>query len=166
MSDSRKHIADVLKRAIRGEEDGHFFYDLLAQKATNPQARKKLEGLRDDEIRHKETLYRIYEEHVGGEVGKLPDKGLSALTEVFRKGHLGQLKTEMEFISLAIEAELAATRFYQEERALVDDPDFKKIFDRLAAEEHHHFELLQAEKEALAGNYSWFSLDLGASQED
>jgi len=166
MSDSNKNVADVLKRAIRGEEDGHFFYNLLAEKATNPHAKRKLEGLRDDEVRHKETLYAIYEKHVGGEVGELPEKGLSVLSEVFRKGHLGELKTEMEFISLAIEAELAATRYYQEERDLIDDPEFKKIFDQLASEEHHHYELLQAEKDALTGNYSWFSFDLGAPLED
>ena len=43
-------LADVLKTAIKGEVDGHKFYDLLAQKATNPEAKRKLENLRDDEI--------------------------------------------------------------------------------------------------------------------
>ena len=71
----------------------------------------------------------------------------------------------MEFLNLAIEAELAATRYYQEERDLVDDPTFQQIFDQLADEEHGHFELLQAEKEALSGNYSWFGYDEGAPLE-
>jgi len=166
MNESKQHVADVLKRAIKGEEDGYFFYNLLAKKASNETARRKLEGLRDDEIRHKKILYQLYDQHVGGEVGELPEKGINALAEVFRKGHLEERKTEMEFLSLAIEAELAATRYYQQERDLVDDPEFKKILDTLAAEEHHHFELLQAEKQALSGNYSWFGYDHGAPMED
>ena len=165
MTSTKDHIAEVLKRAIKGEEDGYYFYNLLAKKATNEDARRKLEGLRDDESRHKKTLYELFAKHVGGEVGELPEKGLSALSDVFRKGHVNDLKSEMEFISLAIEAELAATRYYQQERDLVDDPTFKKIFDDLAEEEHSHFELLQAEKDALAGNYSWFSLDEGSPLE-
>ncbi|MDF1544790.1 MAG: ferritin family protein [bacterium] len=156
MSETKEKIAEVLKCAMRGEEDGYKFYNLLAERATNQEAKKKLEGLRDDEIRHKQVLKEIYAEHVGGEIGELPEKGLSVLTEIFAKGKISQIKTEMEFINLAIEAELAASKYYQEQYDLIDDPTFKKIFDQLADEEHHHFELLQAEKDALSGNYSWF----------
>ena len=102
------------------------------------------------------TLIGIYKTHIGGTIGELPDKGINALAEVFRKGHLADKKTEMEFINLAIEAELAATKYYQDERGLIDDPLFRDIFDKLADEEHHHYELLMAEKEALSGNYYWF----------
>jgi len=166
MSKSKDQIAATLKTAMRGEEDGFHFYDLVAQKATNTEAKRKLEGLRDDEIRHMETLKGFYAKYIGGEVGKLPEKGLSVLTEVFRKGRIHELKTEMEYINLAIEAELAATKFYQQERSLIDDEDFSKVLDQLADEEHGHFELLQAEKDALGGNYSWFGYDLGAPMED
>ena len=156
MTKSKTDIAEILKRAIKGEEEGYFFYNLLAEKATNPEAKKKLEILRDDEIRHKETLYTIYEKHIGGEIGELPPKGISVLAEVFKKGHLEQRKTEIDFINLAIEAELAAMKYYQDERDLIDDEEFKTIFDSLAEEEHGHYELLLAEREALSGNYYWF----------
>lgn len=163
---SKSGIAEILKKAIKGEEDGYYFYNILAGKAKNADAKRKLEGLRDDEIRHKETLVAIFEKYVGGEIGPLPEKGINALAEVFRKGHVMERHSEMEFLNLAIEAELAATKYYREERDLVDDPSFRKIFDDLADEEHHHFELLQAEKDALAGNYSWFGYDNGAPLED
>ena len=165
MAIDKEHVAAVLRKAIKGEEDGYKFYNLLAEKATNPDAKRKLENLRDDEIRHKETLRAIFEKHVGGEIGELPERGINALADVFRKGRLQERTTEMEFLSLAIEAELAATKYYQEERDLVDDPTFQEIFDQLADEEHGHFELLQAEKDALSGNYSWFGYDEGAPLE-
>lgn len=166
MVNSKRSIATVLKKAMKGEEDGYYFYNLLAEKATNAEARRKLERLRDDEIRHKETLVAIFDQYVGGDIGKLPAKGINALAQVFRKGHIMERRSEMEFINLAIEAELAATKYYREERDLVDDPKFRKIFDELADEEHGHFEILQAEKEALAGNYTWFGYDNGAPLED
>ncbi len=157
MSDAKEKIAEALRRAIKGEEDGYRFYDLLAEKATNDDARRKLQQLRDDEVRHKATLIGIFRQHVGGEVGQLPEKGLSALSDIFRKGRLEERTSEMEFIDLAIEAELAAMKFYQDERNLVDDAVFQSIFDQLSEEEHSHYELLKAEREAITGNYHWFS---------
>ena len=165
MTKTKEQIAEVLKRAIKGEVDGYKFYNIMVEKAANPTAKRKLEGLRDDEIQHHKVLEEMYAKFVGGEIGELPPHGLSALSEVFAKGRVNELKTEMEFINLAIEAELAATKFYQQERDLVDDSDFRKLLDQLADEEHGHFELLQAEKEALAGNYSWFSYDEGSPLE-
>ncbi|MDH3892131.1 MAG: ferritin family protein [candidate division Zixibacteria bacterium] len=162
---AKMQLADVLKTAIKGEEDGYKFYDLLAAKATNPEAKRKLENLRNDEIAHKKVLYQLYEEHVGGEIGELPKKGLSALAEVFRKGHLDELKSEMEFINLAIEAELAATKYYNEHFKSSDNEAVKLIFERLASEENTHYELLMAEREALSGNYFWFGYDESAPQE-
>ncbi len=159
MENTKAKIAKVLKRAIKGEEDGYYFYNLLAEKAKDTSAIKMLETLRDDEIRHKETLVALYKKHISEDLGEMPDKGINALAEVFRKGHLEERKTEIEFINLAIEAELAATKYYQEERNLIDDPTFKEIFDQLAKEEHGHYELLMAEREAISGNYHWFSYD-------
>lgn len=156
MSDAKGKISDVLKMAIKGEEDGIRFYGLLAEKATNQDARRKLQGLRDDEARHRKTLIEMHARYIGGELGQLPAKGITALAEIFSKGQLEERTTEMEFINLAIEAELAATKYYQQERETVDDPQFRSIFDQLSEEEHQHYELLMAEKEALSGNYYWF----------
>jgi len=158
-------LAEILKTAIKGEEDGYTFYDLLSRKVTNPDAKRKLENLRNDEVAHKKVLYRLYEEHVGGEIGELPPMGLTALAEVLRRGHLEDLKSEREFINLAIEAELAATKYYRENFEKTDRPEFKAIFGRLADEENLHYELLMAEREALSGNYYWFGYDESAPLE-
>lgn len=163
---SKQKIGEILKKAIKGEDDGYHFYAALAQQAVNEGARRKLENLRDDELRHRATLYTLYDQHVGGEVGELPQEGINPLAKLFSNGHTLAKKSEMEYISLAIEAELAATRYYQTERNLIDDPTFRDIFDHLADEEHHHYELLQAEREALAGNYSWFGYDGTSPMED
>lgn len=165
MEHTKEEIGIILKKAIKGEEDGYYFYNVLAEKATDTHVKKMLETLRDDEIRHKETLVAIYKKHVSEEIGELPEKGINALAEVFRKGHLFNKKTEMEFINLAIEAELAATKYYRDERDLVDDPTFREIFDHLATEEHGHYEMLVAERDAISGNHHWFSYDNNSPME-
>ncbi|MFZ5981031.1 MAG: ferritin family protein [Candidatus Zixiibacteriota bacterium] len=166
MVDEKKHISEILKAAIKGEEEGYRYYDLLAERTTNEDARRKLENLRDDEIRHKETLIGIYHKFVGKDIGRLPDKGLGTLNQVFKNGRLDDLKTEIEFITLAIEVELATSKFYDEEKNLVNNPEFQAIFDQLAEEEYNHYQLLQAEKDALGGNYHWFSYDSSSPLED
>ncbi len=166
MTDSKQQIADMLRQAIRGEIEGSEFYGIAAGKATNAEARRKLEGLRDDEIRHRQTLEELFRQHVGNEIGELPPKGLSVLSEIFARGRVEHLRTEMEFVNLAIDAELASVKFYQERRNLVSDGEFGQVLKQLADEEYSHFELLQAEKNALGGNYNWFGYNNSAPMED
>ncbi len=164
--ETKEKIAGVLKTALKGEEDGYRYYDLLSQKATHPDAKRKLEGLRNDEARHKATLIEIYGRVVGGDIGELPEEGLRPLAKVFEKGRLKALKSEMDYIDLAIEAELAATKHYQEQKDLYDEKDIKDIFEKMADEEHGHYELLMAERQALTGNYYWFGIDGASPLED
>jgi len=165
-ADKKQKLADALKSAIKGEVDGFQFYHLLVERANNDDARRRLETLRDDEARHKEVLYELYDELIGGRPESLPAKGINALAKVFDKGRLDPKKSEMECINLAIEAELAAVKFYQKSQEEFDDPQLLALFDQLADEEHSHFEILQAEKESMGGNYHWFSMDEGAPLED
>ncbi|MCX6828579.1 MAG: ferritin family protein [candidate division Zixibacteria bacterium] len=161
-----KDKAALLKNAIKGEEDGIAFYDLLADRAVNPEARRRLENLRDDEKRHKSLLTNLYRKYVGGEIGALPAQGIGPLAKAFDKGKLKIFKSEMEYISLAIETELAATRFYKEGKEAIGEKEFAEILHQLSEEENSHYEILMAEKEAMAGNYHWFSSDFGAPMED
>ncbi len=161
-----KDTATMLRYAIKGEEMGVMFYDALAERSGNPEAKKRLEHLRDDEKRHKATLMGIFKKHIGGDLGDLPERGLDALATVFEKGQLKDLKSEVEYINLAIDAELVTTKFYKEGMNVVDDKEFKDILYQLAEEENSHYEILMAEREALAGNYYWFSTDDTAPMED
>lgn len=161
-----KDKASLLKSAIKGEEDGINFYGLLAERATNPEARSRLEHLRDDEKRHKAILINLFHKHVGGEPGNLPDQGIGPLAKAFDKGKLKIFNSEMEYINLAIETELVASRFYIEGGKMVADQELSEILHGLSEEENSHYEILKAEREALAGNYYWFSSDGSALMED
>lgn len=158
--------ADILKNAIKGEVDGFNFYNLLADKCANADAKRRLLNLRDDERRHGTVLIDMYEKLIGGEVGELPGKGIGPLADFFSNAEYREQKSENEYISLAIEVELAATKFYKEMAVEESDGDFKEILNKLSEEEYGHYEILMAEKEALAGNYYWFSAGDTAPMED
>lgn len=157
---------ELLKRAIKGEKDGLKFYTLLANKTENRDAKRKLQKLADDEKRHEAVLIDIYKRMYNEEVGQLPKEGINALAKFFDAGKAKEKHTEMQFIDLAIEAELSATNFYKETAAHIEDGNLQKICEDLAEEEFGHYELLQAEKDAISGNYFWFGYDSGSPLED
>ena len=157
---------ELLKQAIKSEIDGRRFYDYLADKTSNTDARRKLTHLAGDEVRHEKALREIYRKIYGEKNIALPEKGVGVLAEFFEHPEGREGMTERQYIDLAIEAELAATKYYKAEAARASSNDFKKIFESMAAEEFSHFELLQAEKEALSGNYYWFSFGDTAPMEE
>lgn len=150
---------DLLKQAIRSEIDGRRFYEFLAGKTTQPDARRKLTSLAKDERRHELALYRIYKKQYGEEATDIPERGVGALAEFFANPEGKEDRTEIQYIEMAIEAELAATNFYKEGAKNAPDEDIKAIYRKMAEEEYSHYESLQAEKSAMGGNYYWFGFD-------
>jgi rubrerythrin len=167
MPDNGKNeMAALLKQAIKSEIDGFTFYDLLAKQTENEEARRRLTDLRNDESRHRKILMEMYKDLIGGDIGALPEEGVSVLEKAFDTGQLKKLNSEVEYINLAIEAELAASKFYKETSGKVENEEFKKLLMEMSDEENGHYEWLMAEREAMAGNYFWFSMDGSSPMED
>lgn len=166
MKISVKSSKELLKKAIKGEQDGMKFYGGLAEKATNPEAKRKLFDLAKDEKRHEATLVKLYKNLHHEETGPLPKQGIGVLERYFGDSKGRDRQSEVQLIDMAIETELAVTKFYKDAAKTVDDEEFKKVCQELAEEEFAHFELLQAEKEALGGNYYWFGYGEGSPMEE
>ena len=159
-------MGELLKWAMQREIEAYKFYDLLYQKATNKEARKRLETLREDEKRHEATLRELYRKCFNQEVGELPAMGDDQMATMVKQGHLDELKSEIEFINLAIDAETAAMKFYKEAAQKAEDGELKDMLDRLSDEESTHYDILMAERHALSGNYYWFSTGDTSPMED
>jgi rubrerythrin len=80
--------------------------------------------------------------------------------------HVDEKIGAMEAIDIAINAEMKAEEFYAREAGAVDDAGLKKLLMQLSGEEHGHYELLLAERGALAGNFYWFDMDSSQFLED
>ncbi|MEZ5358367.1 MAG: ferritin family protein [Candidatus Zixiibacteriota bacterium] len=156
---------DLIKQAIVAEIDGQKFYKMLVDKTKNPDARRKLQGLADDEVRHEQLLIKLYKDMHGEEVDQLPKQGVGVLSKFFAENRDKENLSEVQYIDLAIEAELAATNFYKDGVKNAPNEEVKKLCQGMANEEYRHFESLQAEKDAIAGNYFWFGYDDGAPME-
>jgi len=156
----------LLKHAIRSEIDGRRFYTFLAEKTANPDAKRKLNNLARDEKRHEATLYKIFKKQYNEDVGDIPEKGIGVLSQFFGDLKAQEGKSEVQYIDLAIQAELAATSFYKDSAQSASDAEIKEIYQDMADEEFRHYESLQAEKAALGGNYYWFGFEGDAPMED
>ncbi len=156
MADNTATMKQMLKQAIRSEIDGRRFYEFLADKTKNPDAKRKLSTLAQDEKRHESILYRIYEKRFGEKIDKVPEQGVGVLSEFFAHPEKHEGMSEVQYIGLAIQAELAATEYYKGEAKNAEDAETKQIFGRMAEEEFSHYESLEAEKSAIGGNYFWF----------
>ncbi|MEE9442454.1 MAG: ferritin family protein [candidate division Zixibacteria bacterium] len=157
---------DVIKQAIVAEIDGQKFYKFLSVKATNPDAKRKLNNLAQDEFNHEALLIKMYKDIYGEEVDELPKEGVSVLSKFFTDHREDENLSEMQYIDMAIEAELAATNYYRNGSATAPNDKIKKVCEDMAAEEFRHYESLKAEREAISGGHFWFGFDEGAPLED
>lgn len=157
---------DLIKQAIVAEIDGQKFYKFLSAKATNPDAKRKLDNLAQDEVNHEALLIKMYNDIYGEEVDELPKDGVGVLSKFFAEHREREDLSEMQYIDMAIEAELAATNYYKSGSTDAPNEEIKKLCDGMAEEEFRHYESLKAERESLSGGHFWFGFSEGAPLED
>jgi rubrerythrin len=162
-----KGRSDEFKRALSGaiyrEIGARDFYRHIADEIKNPGGRERFSRLSQDEDGHRMKLEGWYRTLFGGAF--VPDR--EGLDGAEIKGVAVDGKTgAMAALDIAIKAEMKAEEFYAKEAAAVDDAALKKLLLELSTEEHGHYDLLLAERGALAGNFYWFDMDSAQFLED
>ncbi len=165
MADVNKQIEDIIKIGIKTEIEGQHFYSTLAQQVKNPDSRKKIESLAMDEVNHERTLRALYKKFVGKDVSELPAEGLAIFKNAFGDRPLAEAD-KFRMIELAMEAERLTAKHYKDGEAKATDPQTRKVFAELTAEEDGHYDMLAAEREALRGNINWFSYEGSGMMEE
>lgn len=145
---------EALSIAIYNEQSAFDFYTKLSNIIENPSGKEKFKFLALDEKRHRGLLEKHYTKVSGGK--EFPfDPGKVKTIQVEVKDNT----TASEALDIGIKAEKEAYEFYKRSAEDSKDPEAKKMFLMLAGEEDKHYELLMAEKQALMGQFYWFSLD-------
>jgi rubrerythrin len=153
----------VLAGAIYREIGARNFYLQIAEAIKNPEGSERFSRLSTDEDGHRVKLEGWYRKLF--EAKFVADKKELESAEI--KGvHVGEKTGAMEALDIAINAEMKAEEFYAREAGAVDDAGLKKLLMQLSGEEHGHYELLLAERGALAGNFYWFDMDSSQFLED
>jgi len=130
---------------MKMELDGENYYKKQADKMTHPALKKIFEELADDEKRH----YQIFK---GMAAGKRPEYEAAFKTDilkttknVFQKLSASQKqiddlpKSVKDAWDGALEIEDKSVKFYRGEANKTAEPDQKKIWEKIAAEEHKHW---------------------------
>ncbi len=154
---------EVLAGAIYREIGARDFYRRISNEITNPEGKERFKKLSGDEEGHRKKLegwfQKLFEKRF------VLDPKLLDAAEI--KGvKLGKQAGAMEALDLAIKAEAAAEDFYAEQADDVSTPELKDLLLKLSTEEHGHYELLTAERNALTGGFYWFDMDSTSFLED
>ena len=143
---------DVVRFAIRIEEDGELFYREAAGLAENKEARALFARLADEEVGHRKIFQGISETLGGYAPAETYDGEYMAYLRdhidgkaVFRGDLKGSLKATLasaiSAIDFAIGREMDSILYYQEVRAFLPERQ-KEVVDRIIEEERKHFIML------------------------
>jgi rubrerythrin len=156
MTDSKLTLLDAIQVAMAAEKKAAAFYADAARSAANPLGRQLFEDLADFERYHYDTLAELdgslrddgaYVPYAGREL-ELPTPAEVEVEEV-------HAQRVVDIISLALNAEREARERYTRLAEQTADPDGKAMFERLAAEEHVHYRILNDEYYHLNNHGKW-----------
>ncbi len=158
-----EQFKSALAGAICREIGARDFYGKLSAAIKNAEGKEKFRRLSGDEENHRSKLVSWYRTLFNAAFKADP----KMLKESEIKGvAVSDKTTALEAIGIAIKAEMAAESFYTAEARAVSIPELGSLFEKLAAEEHGHYELLEAERSSITGGFYWFDIDSANFLED
>ena len=129
-------LKNILERAIQSEEHSYNLYTHLAGRVERPETKKLLEGLAEQELRHKEMLESVdLRELTSLEPAKIEDQKLA---EFLEPTPIDSNASIQDIVLFAMKKEQSAYEFYQRMSEFSPSASVKGLFERLAEEELKH----------------------------
>ena len=161
MGDANETLAAGLMQAIKGERDGHSFYQMAATCSKDSKAKEVFAALAEEELEHLRFLMEQHESIL--QTGKPNESvklgsplNLSAMTPIFSDAIKTRVKDahfEMSALSIGMQLELDATKFYRSQAEAADDAVVKSFYTELAEWESGHYEALSRQQDELKEEY-------------
>jgi len=173
---------DVIRQAILNEVEGIAFYDLAAERTSNPEVKEALTYLKDQEVDHEKWLKNLFErllkkKHFELEFlpwleaehktqcerekrGKSPELFAKA-KEQFQNGKFFQTATmDLTVFKIGALMEQAAIDFYSQAGEKASAPEAKALYKQLVNWEKEHLNTLNEIHDTLSQdwlqNYEFF----------
>ncbi len=140
---------ETILNAIKAEMEGRDFYLAAAQKVRNPLVRRRLLGLADDEMEHRNTLSRLYWAQTGMEPGEAKSENREGVDP-----DVARMSVE-NILLLAMENEKNAAKVYDEMAGKADDARARGFLEYLADMERGHYEILSNELDLIKSRPGW-----------
>jgi rubrerythrin len=161
MSTSKEKILAALKSAMEAEMTGHHFYKNAAATTADPQGRATFERLAREELLHFNYLKKQYQSIL--ETGSFDlsqpladrreDETAKAIFSPQLKARIKQSHFEISALSIGMQLEMNAVRFYQQCADESSDPGVKELFQQLADWERGHHDDFVRELDELKEEY-------------
>src|SRR5881398_290154 len=136
-------VEEVLRKAIQSEVESRAYYQAMAERAADPQTRRRMLQLADGELVHRAKMERKYRE----EVGQTPPDPLPATIEL--PNDLTNLDLSRA-LKHALERERDSESYFRFMAERVPDTKLGALFMELAEIEWKHKTDLQAEYDTAA----------------
>jgi rubrerythrin len=163
MSTTDERMLEALSRAMKFEEDGVAYYNTAMMAASSNLALDVLRTLRDEEVKHKEMILKIYNDVKGGggwPAGEAPGAPMPDFVSVFRQ--LGDdppksaSEGELAALKHALEVEVSGRGMYDELAANAPSAPEKKFYELLSGEEQKHIRIIEDSIEYFEDPDGWF----------
>jgi rubrerythrin len=161
MTNSLQSLVDGLLTAMKAERDGHSFYMMAANSTGDPKGRMIFETLAREELDHLQFLREHYDSVT--KTGQLSSTaklnarlelvGRSPLFSDSLRQRIKEAHFEMSALSIGVQLEYDAMKFYQRKAEETDLPDARKFFAELASWETGHYQALLRQQEELKDDY-------------
>ena len=148
--------SDIVKVAVRIEENGANFYRFAVQFAGKKETKALFQHLADEEARHQRTFTKIlagmdqtvppegYDGEYAAYLHDYVDNHLVFTAEAFA-GELAKIRDEATALDFAIQRELDAIHYYREMRELLP-ANQRPAIEQIITEEKGHFKRLSEMK--------------------
>ncbi len=161
--EKQDRLLQIVKEAIRVENDGYQFYRLAEEKTTDPKGKDVFASLAKDETNHMQILKSLYQSIKQDQQFKFDEvKDMKHILEttsespIFSeafKARLDQSQFEMTALSIGILLEKNSIDFYKRSAQETDESDIKQLFDYLANWEGEHLRALVSQQKLLQEDY-------------
>jgi rubrerythrin len=161
MDANTERVVEGLHKAIEAEAAGYHFYMMAARSTEDGQGRQIFEKLAEEELEHLNFLKAHHNSFLqtgkpdaGANLGKPLD--LSGSSPIFSDGlkkRLDESHYEMSALSIGIELELNAVKFYTDEANAAKDQVVRDFYTRLAEWESGHYHALLKQQGELRQDY-------------
>lgn len=147
-------LQEIFKTAMEIELTGISFYNLAAEKSTNPQTRDVFLSLAKDETQHLSWLvseakkYFEFNDYAALTTPKSPN----LLPEIIT-GIPSDASFEISALNIGLLLEQNSITFYRKSLTDTKDEDTKNLYINLISWEEKHFNMLQKELEILRREY-------------
>ena len=147
------------------EDNGLYTYLKFARRTKDETGKNMFIRLAMDEFEHRQILEKQLNKILEGgkwEKVEVPISEIEQLRPAIRekqkrtRGESGM--AEIDALNTALDMEKKTADIFREKAELIDEPEAKSLFIRLAEWEDAHFDLIQAELDSIQRTGFWFGI--------